>query len=403
MIILDPHAEPIEEKKFSGFGSQEEQTSEQNADAPPPYEQHARSSSLGEGSSAPLSSSPPLPPLPPPSPPPASPLPPFVSPSTAPTIPAAQQAFRATNRQRVNHISLFSRHDAISGSYLVDPKLPAASLNADIFSSRTTGKTTTRDRSVDRYHARNTRRAFGAVPGEQDDSASEDKRSWLKRRTRMPEVNAAFRTRHGAIKLDLAIVGSGTTDGMQQKSKRTRGRVMVASRHGRINVDLYEIQSDHCVDLDVSTRHGKIAVFLPPTFTGVVSFHRHGGPSGIHFLPEFASRARTVRASDGDVLVTLTSPIDTSSSHSDYALPREGEDCCVIGTRHGKITVGISGVDQLPDKLHSSGGGLISRFEALVDAGTKQFETMVEAGAKGFENWVEAKAKALEGTLTGRA
>ncbi|KAI0923491.1 hypothetical protein AcV5_009020 [Taiwanofungus camphoratus] len=220
----------------------------------------------------------------------------------------------------VNHISVFSRHSSITGTYLIDPSLPAPPI---------LGKSQRRDRSIEREHARNTKRAFGIIPGLDDRSQG-----------RTPEINAAFRTRDATISLDVGIAGRAG----QGQAGRAMGRVMLSSRHGAVNVDLFKIQEGYCVDLDISTRHGNIVVLLPPTFHGPVAFRTRSGRSNIIFLPAFAERARTLRGSDRETFVHLS----PSAANAEISANSQGDDYCLISTRHGKIIVGLSGIDQKP-------------------------------------------------------
>ncbi|TFY54824.1 hypothetical protein EVJ58_g8632 [Rhodofomes roseus] len=307
-------------------------------------------------------------------------------------IPASVPVFRPNQQQCINHLSLFSRHDAISGTYLVDPCLPAENIN-----SRYGGR---RCRSVDKAHARNVRHAFGSVPVDETSDVS-DKAGWNRRKARRPEVNAAFRTRHGPIKVNVGIVNSGLQAATSSigGQRKTRGRVMLSSRHGRISVNLTEIQFGRSVDLDVSTRHGNIIVFLPPTFDGSVAFRSRRGPSGVTFLPAFASRARVVRGSNREMLVSLSStPTDATSLRP---AGQTGDDYCVIGTRHGKVTIGIYGLDSESDVIQ--GGGLAAQLEALVESGAKQLETWFAAGAKALESTLQARRSAVDNTRQVRA
>ncbi|KZT67327.1 hypothetical protein DAEQUDRAFT_729180 [Daedalea quercina L-15889] len=302
-------------------------------------------------------------------------------------VPASVPIFQPTQQQCVNGLSLFSRHDAISGTYLVDPRLPSAAINCG-----------NRGRSVEKAHAKNVRKAFGSVPG-QDSSSSSDSGGWSRRSSRMPEVNAAFRTRHGPIKVNIGIINSALSAASTDGQRKACGRVMLSSRHGRINVHLIKIETGRCVDLDVSTRHGNITVFLPPTFNGSIAFRTRRGPSGISFLPAFASRARVLRGTDREMLVNLSSTptADTSKQTAGQA----GDDYCVIGTRHGKIAIGIYGVDTEADVVRS--GGLAAQFEALMETGARQLETWLTVGAKALENSLQARRFAADNVRQTRA
>ncbi|KAH9930215.1 uncharacterized protein B0H18DRAFT_993783 [Fomitopsis serialis] len=295
--------------------------------------------------------------------------------STSRPISTSAPVYQPIQQQCVNHLSLFSRHDAILGTYLVDPRLPAAiGVNS--------GYRGRRSRSVDKAHARNVRHAFGSVPGGGDDSDHSDTAKWRRRSSRKPEVNAAFRTRHGPIKVNVGIANSALmTASSVDGQRKARGRVMLSSRHGRIHVNLTEIQLGRSADLDVSTRHGNITVFLPPSFDGSVAFRSRRGASGITFLPHFASRARVVRGSDREMLA--------------------GDDYCVIGTRHGKVVIGIYGLDTEADAIQS--GGLAEQLGALVESGAKQLETWLTAGAKALETSLQARRGAADNARQTRA
>ncbi|CCM01362.1 uncharacterized protein FIBRA_03412 [Fibroporia radiculosa] len=268
---------------------------------------------------------------------------------TSPTsqyLPAAEDAKPRT----INHVSLYSRREAVYGTFLVDPNIPETPLDTRIFPSEKPCEyeIKKRDRSVERAHARNSRRAFGSVSHGNDDSPCDKNKDSC--RDRIAPVNAAFRTRHGMINLDLAIVNSGAASAISHEAKKTRGRVLLSSRHGRIDVNMYDIEHDCCVDLDVSTRFGDINALLPPTFDGTLAFAIRKR-SKVSFLPVFASRARVVRESDHEVLVVLSRPTPASLAvGSDTMSNRllDGGDRCVIRTHDGKITVGFSGLDSLP-------------------------------------------------------
>ena len=155
-----------------------------------------------------------------------------------------------------------------------------------------------------------------------------------------------------------------------------------------------EIQASRCVDLDVSTRHGNITVFLPPSFNGTIAFRTRRGLKGVSFLPHFAARARVVRGNDRGMLVSLC-PTPTAEDIAKAAQPPQaGDDYCVIGTRHGKVVIGIYGLDSEADVIQA--GGLAAQFEALMENGAKQIETWFTAGAKALENSLQGRRIAAE-------
>ena len=75
-------------------------------------------------------------------------------------------------------------------------------------------------------------------------------------------------------------------------------------------------------------------------------------------MPAFANQARVVNADDEGALVLFgEGEISLAEPTSD------GLDYCSLVSRHGKLTIGISGVDQLET---ASDGSLIKKLGALV-------------------------------------
>ncbi|OCH85930.1 hypothetical protein OBBRIDRAFT_807142 [Obba rivulosa] len=284
--------------------------------------------------------------------------------------------FRPVGERHVNYICLFSRHNSISGTYYIDPAVPEV----------TPGLQRTSNIYCDALcaHRKNWKRAFGW----NNASASETFRSGSSE-ANLQEINASFDTLHGAITLDIAVAGSAS--GASEpicKTEKMHAHVMASSRHGRINLNLFEIHPDRCLDLDVSTRHGAITVFLPPTFSGVMVFRTRRGRDGIVFLPELAKHVSIIRATDREVLAVLSSPNaqrEPSATSHMQSQKTPGDGCVIIGTRHGKITVGISGVDH----LNAMGAlpGLFKKLGGLIEMKINTF--------------VQAQVRALEAKLTG--
>ncbi|KAF7795012.1 hypothetical protein EIP86_006156 [Pleurotus ostreatoroseus] len=111
--------------------------------------------------------------------------------SAAGTVPGCSRensVFQPSIQQHVNYVSLYSKHNAISGTYIIDPELP----------------------------------------GHLETISQKLKKVAMMRNNITP--NASFETRHGAISLNLATAGG--TD-IPNKTY-----VQVASRHGRVNVNL---------------------------------------------------------------------------------------------------------------------------------------------------------------------
>lgn len=124
----------------------------------------------------------------------------------------------------------------------------------------------------------------------------------------------------------------------------------------------------------MSTREGDITVFLPLTFNGMVTFRRQRGTTDIAFLPAFAALARIVRRSKNEMLVSLSS----TTPHTETSIPSEGEDYCIIGTREGRITVGLYGQDEGAAVAQPEGriGGIVG---ALVGIGVRSAATVLQA------------------------
>lgn len=123
----------------------------------------------------------------------------------------------------------------------------------------------------------------------------------------------------------------------------------------------------------MSTRDGDITVFLPVNFDGMVAFRSRRGTTSITFLPAFAGLARVVRGSNNEMLVSLS----PTTLHTEVSTPTEGEDYCIIGTRDGRIKVGLYGRDE--EAAAAQGGGIGGLVSALVGIGFKSAATIVQA------------------------
>lgn len=90
-----------------------------------------------------------------------------------------------------------------------------------------------------------------------------------------------------------------------------------------------------------------IVLFVPPNFQG--SLHLRTRKGQIKFLPAFANQARIINADDDGALVLF------GQGEISLAEPTtDGLDYCSLVSRHGKLTLGISGVDQLDAAADSS-------------------------------------------------
>ncbi|KAI0630637.1 hypothetical protein C8Q77DRAFT_1063042 [Trametes polyzona] len=311
-----------------------------------------------------------LPPPPPYSPPASSTSaagPSSFRPAPPPVQRTTSTIFQPQNAQTVNHFELFSKHTAISGTYLVDPLLPIPGQGS----------------------SRKLRRS------------KKSKRAWGKE-AQAAQVNACFRTRHGALNLDVAVVADPSRAAPLAEGQKIPACVVVESRHGRVNVNLSEVQPGRSIDLQVESCHGKIVLLLPPTFDGPIKFNTRN-PGAISFLPAFAARTRTLRASDRETLVICTAPDDPARPKPPATATPTAQatgDRALVCTKHGRIIVGVSGIDRVEEAQPA--GGLLSRLGDLLDLGGRALGQYVEAHASKIERkltersvvvsqWVDAK------------
>ncbi|KAL4254778.1 hypothetical protein ABKN59_004799 [Abortiporus biennis] len=126
---------------------------------------------------------------------------------------------------RVNNYWLFSRSHPISGSFVIDPTHPGASLKES-------------NKSTRMPHNRKNKNFF---------------------REKHCTPNASFATRQGAIDLDLTVEGDAP-----------KAFISVQSRKGRISVNLGTLQQKRHVCMEISNRDGHIIVYLPKSFNGTL-------------------------------------------------------------------------------------------------------------------------------------
>ncbi|EKM50692.1 uncharacterized protein PHACADRAFT_264103 [Phanerochaete carnosa HHB-10118-sp] len=231
------------------------------------------------------------------------------SPAPTPTSPRIHSIFQSASQQHVNFITLESKHNEISGSYIVNPEIP--------------GSAAARTRVLDRRERKKLR--HNIVP------------------------NASFNTKHGRINLNLATAGNTEQPG--------KAYIQVVTRDGRVNVNLFALQANKNIFLEIISKHGSINLLIPPSFNGLfrISTSRHGR---IQFLREFAERARVIFADDehADVLF--------GTGDLSHAEPTsEGIDYCSLTTHNGCLTLGVSGVDPIDTSSPSS---LMKKLGAMV-------------------------------------
>jgi len=238
--------------------------------------------------------------------------------------------------RRVNHFSLFSHINPISGRFLIDPLLPDGPILTRVV-KLIERRILWRDLSVEHNH----------MHGQTSD------------------VSAEFRTRHANIKLELAVVGLPPST-MMASQARVRGSIAAFSYNGSIMIDVFELHDDRCVDLNVFSQQGDIVVLLPPTFSGTISTRQLR--ARLDLLPGFSAR-QTMRETGTETVMTLNCEDDVGNR---FGQQSSGADHCVIESPAGRITVGLSGIDVYHGRVRS--GGLLQALEDAVQFGAKLVE-----------------------------
>lgn len=165
---------------------------------------------------------------------------------------------------------------------------------------------------------------------------------------RRQPLNASMYTKEGSINLNLAT--GGRTPGP------SKAHVQVSSKEGKVHVNLHSLQMNKHICLEVSAEDGNIALFVPVNFIGALQLRTRRGT--IRFLPEFERRARHIRSRSDDSLVLFGRGVQAPS----FDLNDLMSDCCLLSSRHGNITVGVSGIDYYEDAGQS---GLLDRLGSL--------------------------------------
>lgn len=144
--------------------------------------------------------------------------------------------------------------------------------------------------------------------------------------------HAVFRNRFGSIFLTLATKGSS--------EQCHRAIVDVSTRHGDIAVNLSSLHPGKRITLKVTSHRGKIVVLLPPTFCGDVQI-RSSKLGGYDILPGLSSSIRSMNGKKRktSLLIGDTAPISEGSESMDH---------CRLSSHHGKIVLGLSGQDSMP-------------------------------------------------------
>ncbi|KAF9460530.1 hypothetical protein BDZ94DRAFT_1169452, partial [Collybia nuda] len=150
--------------------------------------------------------------------------------------------------------------------------------------------------------------------------------------------HASFRTRGGAISLDLGTAGD-VYDALKSS-------VLVSSRTGNIMIKLLPaLPIQPRIGLEVFSRRGDIVLLIPKTYCGAIQLSTRQG--SIQFLPALAALMRIVRNDDDEALVLVG---DQTMSRTNREQTQK-LDFCQLNSRGGKLIVGISGQDRYEPKV----------------------------------------------------
>jgi hypothetical protein len=201
--------------------------------------------------------------------------------------PSRDRDVQEFNIHCVNQIHINNRHEDVIGTYCIDASLPVN----------------------------------GKLKG----------KSW--KRPKGPSItvpNASFRSRHGAISINLATKGAAADN--------TKAHIQAATRKGDIDINLYSLCKGKHIALDVNTRKGNILVHIPKNFCGAIQLRSR--KKGCRVLPALASNSRILTIKDNEVLLLIGDPsaVTTSGMTDDVST-----DFCQLASRSGKVTVGFTG------------------------------------------------------------
>jgi hypothetical protein len=144
--------------------------------------------------------------------------------------------------------------------------------------------------------------------------------------------HAVFRNRFGSIFLTLATKGSS--------EQCHRAIIDVSTRHGDIAVNLSSVHPGKRITLKVSSRRGKMIVLLPPTFCGEVHM-RSSKLGGYDILPGLSSSIRSMNGKRRKTLLLIGDNTPTAEGS-------KSTDHCRLSSCHGRIILGLSGQDSMP-------------------------------------------------------
>jgi len=176
------------------------------------------------------------------------------------------------------------------------------------------------------------------------------KKSWCRRSrsTKAVPPTARLASRHGSIQATFRVVGDSFT--------RSIATVRAETRKGSIVLDLVSIAPMRTVHIDAYSRKGSITLFVSRSFCGLIQLSsRHGS---VEVLPALAASGRVISTKDKETTVLL----------GDGPMPEIGSDYITdaarIRTRRGRVSLGFSGEDHViePPRLMDQAIRLMQRL-----------------------------------------
>ncbi|KAH8101135.1 hypothetical protein BXZ70DRAFT_934603 [Cristinia sonorae] len=200
--------------------------------------------------------------------------------------------------QYVNRFTLHTKHNHLSGYFVVDPSLE-------------------REEKLVRARA---------------PQNSKNRKYFDKKQRIVP--NAVFSSRRGDITLNLVI--------SEAAAPGQRSYIQTQSSSGTIYATLSDLPPKNNICFEATTKKGNIIVLIPPNFYGGLHFRSSHAQkeNAVTFLPEFAKSARLVHGSDKDTFVLFGSSDLVAMDPKTKSV-----DLCLLTTGSGHITVGITGLD----------------------------------------------------------
>ncbi|KAF4569677.1 hypothetical protein EYR40_008655 [Pleurotus pulmonarius] len=144
--------------------------------------------------------------------------------------------------------------------------------------------------------------------------------------------NVSFETHQGAINVELstACLHEGRAKSIARASTHT----------GDITVTLADAQPDQTINVDMSSRRGTVALFIPRNFSGVIQLTTRRG--SMELMPGLLKIAKIVNETETETLLMIANPRTAASSTT--------ANYCQLYSRFGKIYVGVRGEDKLLPK-----------------------------------------------------